>query len=1014
MTIVQFPGTSIDVTKAHERFKEAMRQRGVIPPHQLLADGKIHRCDVVGKHGKADGAYLLFDSGKVPAGGFQNWKDGLGWENWHFDIGRQLSPSEQREIEFKRNAAARERMEQEKLDIATASRRALYIWSRAREETNHGYLTGKGIAPSGARVLQTALTVPARTIDGDLRGLQFIDAHGNKLWMKGSRPSGAFHQISEHRSVSEGRAGAFETVVICEGFATAATIHQATGHPTLAAFTCGNLKSVARAVRQAHPKAKIVIAADDDSGTKGNPGMMKAMDAAVAVGGLVAYPSFNHPLPAGGTDFNDLARAYDLQQVSEGIQLAKKPDELIELRLLNDPFAAFAEENINAVVELKERDRVAFERLRERLKQKGVRTSELDKLWGEAIMSLDEVVKQLEKENKKQADILVEIASTTKLFHSRDKTAYADIRVGGDNGHTETCAVHSRDFKRWLKHRYYEQTESSPSSESVRSAIDTIEAKAIYEGQEYEVYVRVGGCEGNVYIDIGDEHWRAIEVAPTGWRVISDPPVRFRRPGTMLSLPLPVPGGKIDDLRKFINVPNDDAFILTVAAFLAAMRPQGPYPVLSLHGPAGTAKSTFSEVMRRLVDPGKPALRSLPREKEDFFIAAHNNHVLAFENISYIPTWISDLMCQLSTGGGHSRREPYTAMDETVFDAQKPQVLNGIEDFVIRGDLADRAVPLVLQTIEEGKRRHEHAFWAEFDSAAPKILGALLDALSNGLKHLPTTNLEVLPRMADFAIWATACETGALWVEGRTFAAAYVANREEATAVVLEDDAIAQSVIKFMADKTEWGEGRLETLLASLTALWPEKGLPDKWPRTPKGLSNRLRRVQPQLAQVGLTVWIGKSTDRGHHALVTIKKVGEDPPGGGPSKLSRRQAPNPPTLRQPSETGQNGGQTVGACGASERAAGAYDQNHRSVPLGEKPNGISPIGASELSELTAGRTLEGAQEGGACWKCGLSDAGVSAYTIDGRAVSLHRGCVPYYRKDPSPHPSLELENAIRDS
>src|SRR5262249_36244280 len=251
-----------------------------------------------------------------------------------------------------------------------------------------------------------------------------------------------------------------------------------------------------------------------------------------------------------------------------------------------------------------------------------------------------------------------------------------------------------------------------------------VEEGAFWDGPEQEVYLRSEPQGGNIYIDIGDEQWRAIEVTAAGWGIVSEPPIRFRRPGTMLPLPLPVSGGNIGDLRRFINVPGDDAFILAIAFILAAMGPAGPDPVLSLHGPAGTAKSTFSEVMRRLVDPGKPALRSLPREKEDFFIAANNNHLLAFENISFIPTWISDLMCQLSTGGGHSRREPYTAMDETIFDAQKPQVLNGIEDFVIRGDLADRAVSLVLQTIEESRRRHERAFWLEFTAAAPQILGA--------------------------------------------------------------------------------------------------------------------------------------------------------------------------------------------------------------------------------------------------------------------------------------------------
>ena len=386
-----------------------------------------------------------------------------------------------------------------------------------------------------------------------------------------------------------------------------------------------------------------------------------------------------------------------------------------------------------------------------------------------------------------------------------------------------------------------------------------------------------------------------------GWSIISNPPIRFRRPGTMLPLLAPVSGGKIGDLRKFLNVSSDDAFILAVAFILAAMRPEGPYPVLSLHGPAGTAKSTFSEVMRRLVDPGKPALRSLSREKEDFFIAANNNHLLAFENISFIPTWTSELMCQLSTGGGHSRREPYTAMRETTFDAQKPQVLNGIEDFVIRGDLADRAMPLVLQTIDESKRRPERMFWAEFESAAPHILGALLDALANGLRHLPTTDLKVLPRMADFAIWATACETGAPWVEGRTFAQAYAENREHATAVVLEDDTVAQALQKFMEARVSW-QGRPAALLKELTDEWNGQ-VPDKWPTAANKLSNRLRRIMPQLAAVGLRVTIGKSSDRSHYTIITIEKVG---PNWGWGRVSARtqsscsgtHPPNPPIPRK--------------------------------------------------------------------------------------------------------------------
>ena len=1002
MTIIQFPGSSIDISEVHERFATAMRQRDLIPPSELLADGKIHRCDVRGKRGKNDGSYILFLTGKIPAGGFLNFKDGLGWQNWHHDLGRStLTPAEQRELEAKRAAAARDRAEQEKVDAATAADRAQYIWSRAKEPAAHEYLTRKNVGACGTRIKQTALVVPARTVDGELRGLQFIGSDGKKLWMTGSRPSGAFHQIGDCLAGD---------VVVCEGFATGASIHAATGKTTLVAFSCGNLRPVAEALKSKHPHSKIIIAADDDRDTKGNPGIHAAMDAALAVDGLIVGPNFDGNLSSSLTDFNDLA---DPNAIGEAFKSACNAFEFLERRLLADPFTAFDAENIKAVVKLKERNRGAFERLRDRLKQTGARTAELDKLWGETESS--DGVTPGEKAALKQADILVKLTDAAQLFHARDGTAYADIKVGD---HRETCAIYSRDFKRWLKHRYYEQTESSPGSEAFNSALGTIEAKAIYEGPEREVYLRSGSHAGNIYIDIGDEQWRAIEVTAAGWGIVSEPPIRFRRPGTMLPLPLPVPGGKIWDLRPFINVPNDDAFILAVAFMLSALRPEGPYPVLSLHGSAGTAKSTFSEVMRRLVDPGKPALRSLPREKEDFFIAANNNHLLAFENISFIPTWISDLMCQLSTGGGHSRREPYTAMDETTFDAQKPQVLNGIEDFVIRGDLADRAVPLVLQTIEESKWHHERAFWLEFTAAAPRILGVLLDALANGLRHLPTTELKVLPRMADFAIWATACETGSSWVTGRTFAQAYSENRAEATAIVLEDDTVAQALRKFMAGREFW-KGRAAELLAELTAGW-NGDVPDKWPKAGNKLSNRLRRVMPQLAAVGIRVTIGKTSDRSHHAVIAIEKIGpsdDDRPRIGATQVAPPLSSE--TLR-PSEVVQTQDDSfseISSDGASDvSSAPSDDVSEDEIPrsMGQKvssdnkPNGNKASEHRRISEDTGGGIEIGPEKKKTlrnCMKCGSATGEVLTRHVAGADVDLHQTCVPFWLRDPTPHPSL---------
>jgi hypothetical protein len=195
--------------------------------------------------------------------------------------------------------------------------------------------------------------------------------------------------------------------------------------------------------------------------------------------------------------------------------------------------------------------------------------------------------------------------------------------------------------------------------------------------------------------------------------------------------------------------------VLVVAWAIAVLRNHGPYPVIVLSGEQGSAKSTFSAILRALLDPNTARLRALPREDRDLFIAASNGHVLAFDNVSGLPAWISDTLCRLATGGGFAMRQLYTDQDEVLFDAAWPVILNSIEDIVTRPDLADRAIFLTLEPIPEERRRPEAELWADFEAERPRILGVLLDAVMQGLRRLPETRLEKLPRMADFALWAT-------------------------------------------------------------------------------------------------------------------------------------------------------------------------------------------------------------------------------------------------------------------
>lgn len=492
---------------------------------------------------------------------------------------------------------------------------------------------------------------------------------------------------------------------------------------------------------------------------------------------------------------------------------------------------------------------------------------------------------------KPAPDILIHLAQEADLFHSPDGNGFADLEI---KGHRETWPLRARGFRRWLARLFYEATGGAPSSEALRSALNVIEAKAQFDAPERVVHVRVAALDGKLYLDLGDEMWRAVEIDVSGWQVIDNPPVRFRRAAGMEALPAPARGGSIEVLRSFLNVGSNADFVLVVAWALAVLRNRGPYPLIVLSGEQGSAKSTFSAIVRALIDPNTAPLRALPREDRDLFIAANNGHVLAFDNVSGLPAWISDTLCRLATGGGFAVRQLYTDQDEVLFDTERPVILNGIEDIVTRPDLADRAVFLTLEPIPEERRRPEQELWAAFESERPRILGVLLDAVAKGLAMLPQTKLDKLPRMADFALWATACET-ALWPAG-TFWAAYCDNRDDAIDGVIEADPIAAAVRALMAARTPW-TGTASELLGTLSKMAGERVANAKtWPDSPRALGGRLRRVAPFMRKIGVEIGFERE-GRARTRVIRITTTSTDPAlersEARPSAPSVSSAPTP-------------------------------------------------------------------------------------------------------------------------
>jgi hypothetical protein len=273
-----------------------------------------------------------------------------------------------------------------------------------------------------------------------------------------------------------------------------------------------------------------------------------------------------------------------------------------------------------------------------------------------------------------QADRLVALAcgAGCDFFHTPgglDSEGYVTVPAGD---HRETWPVTSKGFRRWLAALYYRETKKAPGSQALQDALQVLAGKAVHGEQERPVAARLAEHGGAIYLDLADAGWRVVRVTAGGWALCDDCAVRFLRPRGMLPLPMPVPGGSVDELRPLVNLGDDASWILFLAWLVAAFRPDRPFCILALNGEQGSAKSTLSRMGRGLIDPNVAPLRRPPRDPRDLMIAARNSWLVAFDNLSNLPGDLSDTLCCLATGGGFGTRELYSDFEEILFDAKRP------------------------------------------------------------------------------------------------------------------------------------------------------------------------------------------------------------------------------------------------------------------------------------------------------------------------------------------------------
>lgn len=286
----------------HRAVLEAMHRAGCAPsdPGVIVFDGRLHRFHVQDdKRGSRNGWFVLDDDG-VPGGSFGSWRTGQP-QTWRAEVREELTPEQRRRRERRIAEARARRREAQRALHERARARAGELWARARPlvDARHPYLVNKHVPAIGLRQLGELLVVPARDGDGGLHSLEFINPEGVKRFLKDGVVEGHFHGLGDPRGA--------RALLLCEGYATGASLHRASGLPVMVCFNRANLLPVARDLRRRYPEARLVMAADDDRHTPGNPGRRDAQEAARWVGGAVILPDFTGlDRRSEPTDFNDL------------------------------------------------------------------------------------------------------------------------------------------------------------------------------------------------------------------------------------------------------------------------------------------------------------------------------------------------------------------------------------------------------------------------------------------------------------------------------------------------------------------------------------------------------------------------------------------------------------------------------------------------------------------------------------------------------------------------------------
>jgi hypothetical protein len=401
------------------------------------------------------------------------------------------------------------------------------------------------------------------------------------------------------------------------------------------------------------------------------------------------------------------------------------------------------------------------------------------------------------EDQERPTEVLIRLVSERGMVFFKDqyKVPHALVTI---NGHKEILHVESSTFRRYLAKLYYNSESKIISSESIKNVIQILQATAEQDGTTYPLSLRVAWHDGNIYYDMTDDKWRCVRISKDGWGIDETPVPLFSR-YNQTAQSEPDRNYEEDIFDRFLQLTNlkeEDRILLSVY-IVTLFIPDIPHIVLQIHGEKGSAKSTFQTLIKMLVDPAKPKLLTIYNDQKEFIQQLAHNYLAYYDNLKYIPRWLSDEVCKAVTGVGSTKRKLYSDDDDIVYEYKRCLGFNGINLGLTEPDILDRSLMIELQRIRKENTKQETDIMAEFLKLRPKLLGNVFDTLVKAIKIKPTIQLSGLPRMADSAIWGEAIAR-AMGYKELEFISAYYDNIGKQNSEAIENSPLGLATIKWI------------------------------------------------------------------------------------------------------------------------------------------------------------------------------------------------------------------------